>query len=278
LLNKIFEIFNSNNNSNTFNNTNNTFNNNNNNNSNTFNNSNSNNNTLYNNNNTLNIYKSIKYFEDKAIYKNLKIYFFLEMAILALLYHSDVFQNNDLYCAFKYCLFYLNQNLLIITYFIIDKVENLEKFLKKDENFEAFYKEFNNNNNIKENNKENNKENKYKDIFSRNLMEKKYLKLCLEKLNENKTWLDKHFIFKNLNNNNKHLVNVCKNICDIFIKSNNNILEFVVVYYEIKDILNDIGKIKLEKNLENFNEKVYKKNNKKKIIKKNKKKKIIKKK
>jgi hypothetical protein len=170
------------------------------------------------------------------------------MAILSLLYHSDVFQNNDLYCAFKYCLFYLNQNLLIITFFLIDKVDNLEKFLKKDENFVAFYKEYlNNNNNY-------NKDNR--DIFSRNLMEKKYLKLCLDKLNENKTWLDKHFIFKNFNNNNKHLVNVCKNICDIFIKSNNNILEFVIIYYEIKDILNDIGKIKLEKNLENLNEKV----------------------
>jgi len=211
--------------------------------------------------------RSIKFFEDKAISKNLKIYFFLEMTILALLFHPDIFQNNDLYCAFKYCLFYLNQNLLIITHFLIDKIENIEKFLKKDTNFEAFYKNyislnknknnfFNKNNFNNSNNNYFNEENKPEDIFSRNLMDKKYLKLCIDKLNENKTWLDKHFIFKNFNSNNKNLVNVCKNICDIFIKSTDNNPGFLVVYYEIKDILNDIGKIKLEKNLDNLNEKV----------------------
>jgi hypothetical protein len=215
-------------------------------------------------------YKSIKFFEDKAISKNLKIYFFLEMIILGLLYHLEICNNNDLYCAFKYCLFYMNQNLLILIHFIIDKLENIEKFLKKDLNFEVFYvnyisskknkKNFNtnftNNNYLNQISGINEEIKSSNEIFKRNLMDKKYIKLCYEKLNENKIWLDKHFIFKNFNSNNKSLINVCKNICDIFIQLENNNNEFLVVYYEIKDILNDLGKIKLEKNLENINEKV----------------------
>lgn len=243
LLNKIFEILNNNNNDNLLNNLEINFN---------------------------SPQKSIKFFEDKAINKNLKIYFFLEMTILAFLYHYETIENNDLYSALKYCLFYLNQNLLIIMHFIIDKVDNIEKYLKKDLNFEAFYKKKNEQEFFSE------KEN----AFTRNLLAKKYLKLCNEKLNENKTWLDRHFIFKNFNNNNKNLVNVCRNICDIFItkltrnndnnevndvfycnnddNNDNKIEGLMIVYMEIKEILNDTMKIKLEKNLENLNEKVLK--------------------
>lgn len=221
-------------------------------------------------------HKMSKFFEDKAVMKNFKIYFFIEITILSLLFHSNINEHNDLYCAFKHCLFYLNQNLLIMTYFVIDKLEQIEKHTKKDLSFENFYlshlnlkyktesgnqrssaaydvqdkKSLFDNNSVDDNN------NSFKAIFHKSLLEKEYVKKCQLKVEENKSWLDKHYIFKNLNNNNKNLVNVCKNIIEIFINMQVEKKELLIVYYEIKDLLNDFSKIRIEKNLDDLDNKV----------------------
>lgn len=202
-------------------------------------------------------HKILKYFDDRALIKNFRFFFFLEISIFSMLYNSNINDFSDLYFAFKHCLFYLNQNLLILTHFIIDKLEHIEKCLKKDINFESYYiksinyKEGNLNSS---NNK--NSTNNLNHLFKFNLMEKEYVRKCIAKLEENKTWLNKNYIFKNFNNNNKNIVNVFKNIIGIFLNIPNTPEDLIVVYYEIKDILNDMSKIKIEKNLEHFNDKV----------------------
>lgn len=219
-------------------------------------------------------HKMTKFFEDKALVKNFKIYFFIEITILALLFHADLNEHNDLYCAFKHCLFYLNQNLLILTHFVLEKLEHIEKFTKKDSSFENFYiSHLNLHKRIETGidrssaayNIEAQKslfdsdapdQSSSKSLFRKSLLEKEYVKKCQVKVEENKTWLDKHYIFKNLNNNNKNLVNVCKNIIDIFISMPVERNELLIVYYEIKDLLGDFSKIRIEKNLEDFDNKV----------------------
>jgi len=219
-------------------------------------------------------HKMTKFYEDKALVKNLKIYFFIEIAVLSLLFNSNLNEHNDLYCAFKHCLFYLNQNLLILTHFILEKLEQIEKHSKKDSSFENFYlshlnlqQQIESGNyrssaayNIEEQRKYYNSDladkSNYRSIFKKSLFDKEYVKKCQSKVEENKTWLDKHYIFKNFNNNNKNLVNVCKNIIDIFINMPIERKELLIVYYEIKDSLNDFSKIKIEKNLEDYSNKV----------------------
>ena len=220
-------------------------------------------------------HKMTKFFEDKALVRNFKIYFFIEITILSLLFHSDLNEHNDLYCAFKHCLFYLNQNLLILTHFILEKLEQIEKHLKKDLNFENFYlSHLNMQESIEAKNQRssaayniespkslfNNNDftdiSSFRSIFHKNLFDKEYVKKCQKKVEENKTWLDKHYIFKNFNDNNKILVNVFKNIIDIFISMPIERKELLIVYYEIKDLLNDFGKIRIEKNLEDYDNKV----------------------
>lgn len=225
-------------------------------------------------------HRMIRFFEDKALIKHFKLYFFIEITIFSLLFHSNINEYSDLYFAFKHCLFYLNQNLLILTHFIIEKIENIEKYLKKDLNFENYYLSHLNAKiqidnyrssaayNISKNKEDFLKKENFTEIledsgnlkkfFLNNILEKEFVVKCIEKLEENKTWLDKHYIFKNFNNNNKNLVNVCKNIIDIFINMPVEKNELLIAYYEIKDILMDLSKIKLEKNIENFEEKVNK--------------------
>jgi hypothetical protein len=216
-----------------------------------------------------------KFYEDKALVKNLKIYFFIEITILSLLFHANINEHTDLYCAFKHCLFYLNQNLIILTHFVLEKLEHIEKHIKKDLSFENFYlSNLNQQPEIEAGNQRssaayNRQEKKslfdndftdkdsFRDIFRRSLFEKEFVKKCRAKVEENKTWLDKHYIFKNLNNNNKNLVNVCKNIIDIFINMPVEKNELLIVYYEIKDLLHDFSKIRIEKNLDDLDNKVF---------------------
>lgn len=218
-------------------------------------------------------HKMTKFYEDKALVKNFKIYFFIEITVFSLLFHANLNEHSDLYCAFKHCLFYLNQNLLILTHFVLEKLEQIEKHSKKDMSFENFYlSHFNLQQRIEAGNQRSSAaynvecqktffnssadKSDFRSVFEKSLFEKEYVKKCQAKVEENKTWLDKHYIFKNFNNNNKNLVNVCKNIIDIFIIMPVERKELLIVYYEIKDSLNDFSKIRIEKNLEDYEKKV----------------------
>ena len=199
-------------------------------------------------------HKIIKYFDDKALNKNLKIYFFIEFSVLALLYHYNIDEYLDLYYAFKHCLFYLNQNLLILTHFVIDKVRKIESN-KNDENFQNYFMKYLKSESISS--FSNDPKRDSRNFFNEpNILEKHYVKLCNEKLEENKSWLDNNYIFKNFTNNNKNLVNVLRNILEILINIPTQKNYLKVIYYEIKDILSDFSKIKLEGNLDNMNNKV----------------------
>lgn len=219
-------------------------------------------------------HKVVKYIDNRALNKNLRIYFFVEITILALLYNSNISEFSDLYFAFKNCLFYLNQNLIMLTHFIIEKLEHIEKHLKKDVSFENFYYSSSANKQYKTITKNSTDgkdlinleqgsqyvQNNLNNCFKANILDKEFAKKCILKLEENKTWLDKQYIFKNFNNNNKNIVNVCKNILGKLFNIPNTPDEIMLVYYEIKDVLFDFTKIKMEKYLEHYNNKVNKSN------------------
>ena len=209
-------------------------------------------------------HKSLKFFDDKPLNKNLRIYFFLEITILSLLYHHNIDEYLDLYLAFKHCLFYLNQNFVILTYYIVEKLEKID-LLKKDPNFQNFNLNYTNkSNNLIILNETKTEENintmiNYNDkniTEDGNLLQKEYVKLCSSKLEENKIWLDKNSIFKNFNENNKKLLNLAKNILEILINIQNKKNEYLVIYYEIKDTLYNFNKIKLDVTLDNMNHNV----------------------
>jgi hypothetical protein len=146
---------------------------------------------------------------DKPIKKSLKEFFVQELVVFALAFNRDLNKNEptslNLYHAFKTCLFYLHQNMIILM-FVSCMLH--EKRVSNNLNN-------NKDNSASEDEKLKNPDDKQDINHNFNV----HFNECKRKIEENKIWLNKNNYKKHLRSHYKNINSIIKNILKI-IKSN----------------------------------------------------------
>lgn len=146
---------------------------------------------------------------DKLIRKSLKEFFVQELVVFSLAFNRNLNKNDpissNLYHAFKTCMFYLHQNMIILLFVCCMLHE--KRILNSDN------KEHNSENvnhvEMEKLNLGDRKSNNNNDYFDINFNE------CKKKVEENKIWLNKNNYKKHLRSNYKNVNGIIKNILKI---------------------------------------------------------------